>query len=99
MITITASEKATQQYCEWRRSRGLESGILQVRAKPHVFYPPGCDAVGAPAIQNEVDPVIPDAVAPMCDGDPDTVAPKIPLRRCFKDSSSANYGSGDSRRC
>ena len=40
-----------------------------------------CDAVGpadVPMIQDEVDPVIPDAVAPMCDGDPDDVAPKIP---------------------
>ena len=37
-----------------------------------------CDAV-SPAdvlvIQDEVDPVIPDAVAPMCDDDPDDVAP------------------------
>ena len=40
-----------------------------------------CDAVGpadAPVIQHEVDPVVPYAVAPMCDGDPDDVAPKIP---------------------
>ena len=40
-----------------------------------------CDAVGpayAPVIQDEVNPVIPDAVAPMCDGDPNDVAPKIP---------------------
>ena len=40
-----------------------------------------CDAVGpadAHVIQDEVDPVIPDAVAPMCDGDPDDVTPKIP---------------------
>ena len=39
-----------------------------------------CDAVGpadAPVIQYEVNQVIPDAVAPMCDGDPDDVAPKI----------------------
>ena len=26
------------------------------------------------------DPVIPDAVAPMCDGDPDDVAPKTPCK-------------------
>ena len=32
----------------------------------------------APAIQYEVNPVIPDAVSPLCDGDPDDVAPKIP---------------------
>ena len=40
-----------------------------------------CDAVGpidVLVIQDEVDPVIPDAVAPMCDGDPDGIAPKIP---------------------
>ena len=39
-----------------------------------------CDAVvpaDTPVIQHEVSPVIPDAVAPMCDGDPDDVAPKI----------------------
>ena len=40
-----------------------------------------CDAAGPgddPVIQGEVDPVIPDAVAPMCDGDPDDVFPKVP---------------------
>ena len=40
-----------------------------------------CDAIGpadVPVIQHEVDQVIPDAVAPMCDGDPDDSAPKIP---------------------
>ena len=40
-----------------------------------------CDAVGpagAPVIQDEIDQVIPDAVAPVCDGNPDDVAPKIP---------------------
>ena len=40
-----------------------------------------CDAVvpaDAPVIQCEVDPVIPDSIAPMCDGDPDDVATKIP---------------------
>ena len=40
-----------------------------------------CDAVGlvdAAVIQGEVDPVIPNAVASICDGDPDDVAPKIP---------------------
>ena len=40
-----------------------------------------CDAVGpagAPVIQDEVDPVVSKAVAPMCDGDPDDVAPKVP---------------------
>ena len=39
------------------------------------------DAVGpadAPVIQDEVDPVTSDAIAPVCDGDPDDVAPKIP---------------------
>ena len=40
-----------------------------------------CDAVDpadAPVIQDEVGPVTPNAVASMCDGDPDDVAPKIP---------------------
>ena len=40
-----------------------------------------CDAVrpaDAPVIQDEVDSVIPDAVALMYDGDPDDVAPKTP---------------------
>ena len=40
-----------------------------------------CDAVDpadAPVIRNEVNPATPDAVAPMCDGDLDDVAPKIP---------------------
>ena len=40
-----------------------------------------CDAVGkagAPVIQDEVDPVIPNAAAPMCDGDLNDVSPKIP---------------------
>ena len=44
-----------------------------------------CDAVGpadAQVIQDEVVPVIPDAIAPMCDGDPDDVAPKIPREPC-----------------
>ena len=40
-----------------------------------------CGALGpadnAPVFQDEVDPVIPDAVAPMCDCDRDGVAPKI----------------------
>ena len=39
-----------------------------------------CDAVvpaDGPLIQYKVSPVIPDAVDPMCDGDPDDVAPKI----------------------
>ena len=34
--------------------------------------------VDAAVIQDEVDPVTPDAIAPTCDGDPDDVAPKIP---------------------
>ena len=40
-----------------------------------------CDAVvpaDAPVIQHKVNPVIPDAVAQMCDGDPYDVAPKTP---------------------
>ena len=40
-----------------------------------------CDAAGpadVPVIQDEVDPAIPNAAAPMCHGDPDDVAPKIP---------------------
>ena len=40
-----------------------------------------CDAVvpaDALVIQYKVNPVMPDAVTPMCDGDPDDVAPKIP---------------------
>ena len=32
VITNTAPEKATRQYCEWLRPRGLEGGIIQVRA-------------------------------------------------------------------
>ena len=39
-----------------------------------------CEAVGpvdAPVIQDDVDPVIRDSAAPMCDGDPDDIAPKI----------------------
>ena len=46
-----------------------------------------CDAVGpadAPVIRDEVDPVIPDAVAPMSDGNPDDVAPKIKCEHDFK---------------
>ena len=46
-----------------------------------------CDALGpadAPVIQDEVDTVIPDAVAPMCDGDPDDFASKIPCEHGFK---------------
>ena len=46
-----------------------------------------CDAVGpadAPVIQDEVNPVIPNAVAPICDGDPDDIAPKIPCEYAFK---------------
>ena len=35
----------------------------------------------APVIQDEVDPVVLDAVAPMCDGDPDDVAPKTPCEQ------------------
>ena len=45
-----------------------------------------CDAVGpsdAPVIQDEVDPVIPNAVASMCDGDADAAAQTIP----WEDSS------------
>ena len=45
-------------------------------ATPMVPY----DAVGpadAPVIQDEADPVITNAIASMCDGDPDDVAPKI----------------------
>ena len=38
MITITAPEKATQQHCEWLRPRGLEGGIIQVRANRHGLY-------------------------------------------------------------
>ena len=30
MITITAAGKATQQHCEWLRSRGLKGCIIQV---------------------------------------------------------------------
>ena len=30
MVTITAPGKATQQYCEWLRPRGLEGCITQV---------------------------------------------------------------------
>ena len=40
-----------------------------------------CDDIvpaDAPVIQHKVNPVIPDAVVPMCDGDPGDVAPKIP---------------------
>ena len=46
-----------------------------------------CDAVGpadAPVIQDEVKPVTPDAVAQMCDGDLDDVAPKIPCEGSLK---------------
>ena len=42
-----------------------------------------CDAVGpadAPVVQDEVDPVISNAVALMRDGDPDDVAPNIPAK-------------------
>ena len=38
MSTNTAPEKATQQNCEWLRPRGLEGGIIQVRATRHFFY-------------------------------------------------------------
>ena len=30
MIAVTAPIKATQQYCEWLRPRGLEGCIIQV---------------------------------------------------------------------
>ena len=46
-----------------------------------------CDAVvpaDAPVIQYEVNQVIPDAVAPMCDSDPNGVAPKIPCEDALK---------------
>ena len=38
MITTTAPEKATQQHREWLRPRGLESGIIQVRANRHGLH-------------------------------------------------------------
>ena len=38
MITTTAPEKATQQHCKWLRPRGLEDGIIQVRANRHGLY-------------------------------------------------------------
>ena len=38
MITTIAPEKATQQHCEWLRPRGLEGGIIQVRANRHGLY-------------------------------------------------------------
>ena len=38
MITATAPEKATQQHCERLRPRGLEGGIIQVRANRHGLY-------------------------------------------------------------
>ena len=64
------------------------------------------DPAHARVMPDEVDPAIPDVVAPMCDGDPDDVAPKIPCeyalmipapanpRRCCSDGSV----SGDSRK-
>ena len=38
-------------------------------------------------IQNEVDPMIPDAVAPMCEGNVDDVAPKIPCEDALEISA------------
>ena len=49
-----------------------------------------CDAAGPgyhPVIQDEVDSEIPDAVAPMCDGDPNGIAPKIPCEDALEISS------------
>ena len=38
MNTSTVPEKATQQHCQWLRPRGLEGGIIQVRANQHGLY-------------------------------------------------------------
>ena len=48
---------------------------------PRDAYGPPDDV---PVIREEVGPVIPDPVAPMGDGDPDEVAPKIPCEDAFE---------------